>query len=350
MVRMSFRGFTLVFALLPASFAATAHTQQTVLPLWPIALPQPAQTDQPETDISKPTDTVNGHHSSLLTNITHPTLTVYAPSAAKNTHAAALVFPGGGYYLLAWEKEGVDTCWWLNRIGMTCILVKYRVPEKKHFPSNPADLEDAQQAMRLTRAHAADWHIDPNRIGAIGFSAGGNLAALLSLYPDDHTVENTPAKSEVDENISARPNFVILGYPAYLTVDPDQTALDPTYTPNAATPRTFMVAAENDVSYGKNSLVYYRALLDAKRPAELHMFPTGGHGFGMFPVGSPSHWTDLAEVWLRASHILPPPPSNTPSAGGADSNDIPCPMPRVPTPGYPNPTSPNRTQQDPNCP
>ena len=182
MVRMTFRGLALALSLLPVS-CISARAQQTVLPLWPSALPQPPQTTEPEKDISKPTDNISGHHTALLTNITHPTLTVYAPPASRNTHAAALVFPGGGYYLLAWDGEGLDTCKWLNRIGMTCILVKYRVPEKGHFPTNPADLEDAQQAMRITRAHAAEWHLDPNRIGVIGFSAGGNLAALLSPLP-----------------------------------------------------------------------------------------------------------------------------------------------------------------------
>lgn len=256
MIRMNFHRLTLAVGLMYAFGVPMALAQQTVVPLWPSALPQPAETDQPETDISKSEDQpLNGHTSRLLTNITHPTLSVYTPSAASNTHAAALVFPGGGYYLLAWDKEGLDTCKWLNKIGMTCILVKYRVPEKAHFPANPADLEDAQQAMRITRAHAAEWHIDPNRIGAIGFSAGGNLATLLSLYPDDHSIANTPAQSEADETISARPNFVILAYPAYLALDPDQTGLDPTYTPNARTPRTFLVAAGDDVTYGKNSLV-----------------------------------------------------------------------------------------------
>jgi acetyl esterase/lipase len=347
MVRMNFRGPALALLLMPVSCISTARAQQTVLPLWPTALPQPAQTTEPEKDISKPTDNISGHHTSLLTNITHPSLTVFAPPAAKNTRAAALVFPGGGYYLLAWDGEGLDTCTWLNRIGMTCILVKYRVPQKGHFPANPADLEDAQQAMRITRAHAAEWHLDPNRIGVIGFSAGGNLAALLSLYPDDHTVESTPAASEIDTKVDARPSFVILGYPAYLAVDPEQTALDPTYTPNATTPRTFLVAAGDDVTYGKNALVYYRALLDAKRPAELHMFPTGGHGFGMFPSSGPAHWTNIAEEWLRASHVLPPLPPNLPSTGGAATTDAPCPMPQPPTPGKPNP---KQTDMNPNCP
>jgi acetyl esterase/lipase len=331
--------------LLVVPCCACTQAQQPVLPLWPHTLPQPPQTTAAETDITTPADgLVSGRRTARLTNITHPTLTVYAPLAAKNTHAAALVFPGGGYQTLVWNGEGLDTCDWLNRLGITCILVKYRVPEVGRFPANPADLEDAQQAMRLTRAHAADWHLDPNHIGVIGFSAGGNLAALLSLYSADHSIETTPAASDVDTTVDARPNFAILVYPAYLALDPLQTTIDPTYTPTHSTPRTFLVAAENDLTYAKNSLVYYAALLDAKRPAELHMYPNGGHGFGMFPAGAPAHWTDLAATWLRSIHILPPPPPNLPSTGGA-ATDYPCPTPQPPTPGRPNPTQP-----DPNCP
>jgi acetyl esterase/lipase len=345
MLRMRIRGVGLVLAVLPSLLLTQVDAQQTVMPLWPHALPQPAQTTEPETDISKPTDQISGHHTSLLTNITHPTLTVYLPSAARNTHAAALVFPGGGYYDLAWDGEGVDTCGWLNRLGMTCILVKYRVPEKEHFPANPADLEDAQQAMRMTRAHAAEWHLDPNKIGAMGFSAGGNLAALLSLYPDDHSVEHTPAAPDVDATIDARPNFTILVYPAYLAIDPEQTALDPVYTPSASTPRTFIVAAENDLSYGKNSLVYYRALMDAQRPAELHMYPNGGHGFGMYPQGAAAHWAALAAEWLKGIHVLPRPPQPPPDLPSTGVPILPpCPAIEPPPPGRPGSTPP-----DPNC-
>ena len=343
MLRMSFRGVALVLSLLPTSLLA----QQTLLPLWPHALPQPAQTDAPEADTTTRDDGfISGHRTARLTNIAHPTITVYAPPPGQNTHSAALVFPGGGYNVLAWNGEGTDTCDWLNRLGMTCILVKYRVPEKGHFPVNPADLEDAQQAMRLTRAHAAEWHIDPNKIGVIGFSAGGNLATLLSLYPDDHTVEKTPAAPDVDTTIDARPNFAMLVYPAYLAVDPDQTALDPVYTPSATTPRTFIVAAENDTSYGKNSLVYYRALVDAQRPAELHMYPNGGHGFGMYPTGAAAHWTGVAAEWLRGIHILPPPPPPPPNlpANGSPQSPPPC-VTYVPPP----PGSPATTTPDPNC-
>jgi acetyl esterase/lipase len=341
MLGMSYRIFTAVLVLA----AGSATAQQMTMPLWPHGTPQPAQTSAPETDMTTPADgPISGHRTSRLTNITLPTLTVYDPPANHNTHAAALVFPGGAYRFLAWDAEGLDTCKWLNHIGMTCVLVKYRVPEIGHFPANPADLEDAQQAMRLTRAHAAEWHLDLRHIGVIGFSAGGNLAALLSLYPADHTVEATPAAADVNGTIDARPNFAILVYPAYLAVDPEQAVLDPVYAPSASTPRTFLVAAEDDTGYGKNSLVYYRALLDAKRPAELHMYPSGGHGFGMFPAGAPAHWTDLAAAWLRTIHVLPPLPSDLPSAGGA-ATEVPCPLPQPPAPGRPVPPQP-----DPTCP
>jgi acetyl esterase/lipase len=336
-------GCAAVVALCTLS-GATLRAQQTTLPLWPHALPQPEQTTQPEMDMNKPTDgTARKDFSIRLTNVTHPTLTVFAPPAGKDTHAAMLVFPGGGYSILALNGEGLDACKWLNSLGMTCVLVKYRVPEQGHFPANPADLEDAQQAMRITRAHAAEWHLDPNRIGVMGFSAGGNLATLLSLYPDDHTVEQTPAAADVDTKIEARPSFTILGYPAYLAIDPEQTTLDPTYLPNASTPLTFIVAAENDLTYGKNSLVYYRALMEARRPAELHMFATGGHGFGMFPKGGPAHWTEMAAAWLHAIRVLPT-GSDKATPGGA-MTPIPCPMPQPPMPGRPS-TPP---VQDPNC-
>ena len=164
--------------LLPFAHAAA---QQTVLPLWPTATPEPAQTTEAEVDVTKPTDAfISGHRTARLTNVTKPTLSVYPPPAGRSNGAAALVFPGGGYVRLAWDGEGLDTCRWLNSVGMTCLLVKYRVPETGYFPDNPADLEDAQQAMRLARQHAREWRLDPGKIGVVGFSAGGNLAVLLS--------------------------------------------------------------------------------------------------------------------------------------------------------------------------
>jgi acetyl esterase/lipase len=298
--------------------STSGFAQQTVLSLWPHATPEPAQTTEIEIDVTKPTDAfISGHRTARLTNVTVPTLTVYSPPASvKNTGAAALVFPGGGYVRLAWDGEGVDTCTWLNSAGMTCLLVKYRVPEKGHYPDNFADLEDAQQAMRISRSHAKEWNIDPNRIGVAGFSAGGNLAVLMSTHSDDRNVESTPAATDIDAKIDARPNFAIVVYPAYLVAPSDPNnpnspvampvSLSPVYMPNKLTPPTFLIQAENDKTYGKNAPVYFQALAAAGVPVELHMYATGGHGFGIHPPGMPEeHWTDLADAWLRSIKMIP---------------------------------------------
>lgn len=341
-----------------AALSSVAFAQQVVLPLWPHATPEPAQTTEPEHDVTTDKDAfISGHRTARLTNVTKPTLSVYPPTGGKNTGAAALVFPGGAYIRLAWDGEGTDACDWLNSLGMTCLLVKYRVPEKGRYPDNPADLEDAQQAMRLARAHATEWHIDPTHIGVLGFSAGANLAVLLSTHPDDQHVESTPAAPDVDTKVDARANFAIVAYPAYLSIEPEQTTLDPAYTPNRFTPPTFLIQAENDHTHIKNSLVYYRALMDANVPADMHLFSAGGHGFGIHPTGMPEeHWTILATIWLRSIGVLPPlPPAphhgpNGPSTGVPTS--MPCPNPppasQPPQPGRPDSKS-TTTPPDPNC-
>ena len=348
--------------------AAHAQTQPLTLPLWPHATPEPPQTTAPETDTTVPTDNlIDGRRTARITNVTVPTLTVYPPHD-HNTGAAALVFPGGGYRILAWDGEGLDACHWLNSIGITCILVKYRVAQPQgdagHYPADPADLEDAQQAMRLTRAHAADWHIDPTHIGVMGFSAGANLAVLLCTHPNDDHVASTPAAPDTNPHINARADFAIIVYPAYLAIAPANTELNPTYAPNEFTPSTFLIQAENDRGYGRNALVYYAALMDAHVPAELHYYATGGHGFGMHPPNAPEEdWPHLATAWLRSINILPPRDDNrrnnrgTSDNGGAPS---PCPTPQPPGPGRPattppinqpstNPASTASTQPNPNC-
>lgn len=357
--------------------AAHAQTQPVTLPLWPHGTPEPAQTTDPETDTTKPTDNfISGHRVVRLTNVTVPTLTVYPPHG-PNTGAAVLVFPGGGYRILVTDGEGTDACHWLNSIGLTCILVKYRVPqpngEAGHYPADPSDLEDAQQAMRLTRAHATEWHIDPAHIGVMGFSAGANLAVLLCTHPNDDHIASTPAAADVPgmhgrlngettltNPLSASANFAIVVYPAYLAVPPANTTLDPTYAPNEFTPSTFLIQAENDRGYGKNALVYYAALMDAHIPAELHYYATGGHGFGMHPPNAPEeNWTRLATDWLRSINILPPRTNDRQASnatGGVPST--PCPMPQPPAPGRTTPSTSNTnppatnsttTQPNPNC-
>lgn len=214
----------------------------TVLPLWPNGTPEPPMTTEPEKDVTTPQDNpISGHRSRRLANVTKPTLSVFPPAAGiANTGTAALVFPGGGYVRLAWDGEGLDTCKWLNSIGVTCLLVKYRVPYGTHYPENPADLEDAQQAMRLSRLHAAEWHIDPHRIGAVGFSAGAHLAVALGNHPDDAHVLSTPAAKSADADISGRPDFAVVIYPGYLTAPPGLATLDPAEVPTSNTPPTFL--------------------------------------------------------------------------------------------------------------
>ena len=357
MMRMKMRATLPVLGFV-LGLSALAQGQTTVLPLWPHGTPEPAQTVEPETDVTKPSDAlISGHTTRRLTNVTQPTLTLYP--ARHGNGAAALVFPGGSYVRLAYDGEGVDTCEWLNSIGMACVLVKYRVPEP-HFPASYADLEDAQQAMRLTRLHAADWHIDPKHIGVVGFSAGGNLAVLLSTHANDAHISNTPAAPDVPgvhgrlngtpmltDPEDASPNFTILGYPAYLAVPPGETTLDSIYTPNASTPPTFLIQAEDDKGYHNNAVVYYRALMDAHIPAELHYYATGGHGFGMHPVNAPEvNWTELATLWLRRIGMIPvlPVHNATYSPGVVGPTGItPC-AGQPPAAGRPTASTP-----DPNC-
>jgi len=333
MVRMRLRPLVLALAL-----TAAAPAQQT-LPLWPHGTPEPPQTSAPETD-----NNAAHPHDIHYTNVTVPTLTVYRPARGANG-AAALVFPGGSYQVLAWNKEGTDTCAWLNSLGVTCILVKYRVPQPKgdagHFPADPDDLEDAQQAMRLARAHAAEWHIDPARTGVVGFSAGGNLAALLSTHPADTHIASTPAAPDTDPRIDATPSFTILIYPAYLTLDPGLTQLDPVYKPSPTQPPTFLAAAENDKYFSKTPLTYYAALLDANVPAELHLFPTGGHGFGVYPRGDAGQWPMLAANWLRSLGMIPELPRPRPDLGPPTGSSVP-PPPCIPAATPPPPGRPDK--------
>ena len=281
------RNGTLLLAFVSGALLLPA--QQVTLPLWPNGTPEPWHVDGPERDVTKPSDAKPGGRGVIrLADISKPTLAVYPAADSKNSAAAALVFPGGGYQRLAYDLEGTEVCDWLNSIGMTCVLVKYRVPVKQHYPDSMVDLEDAQQAMRLTRAHASEWHIDPNRIGVIGFSAGGHLAAVLSNHPD-----------------KARPDFAMLIYPAYLRDTSNPSKIAPSAQPSANTPPTFLVQAENDPVHEENALLYFQALKEVKVPAELHIFAEGGHGYGLRPTNLPvTHWPSYAETWLHTIHVL----------------------------------------------
>jgi acetyl esterase/lipase len=285
--------------LLALLLAGPSLAQQHTLLLWPDGNPEPSKVVGPEIDPTTDANRiVSGKLTIRVTNVSKPGLTVYSPDPTKNNGAAALVFPGGSYIRLSYNLEGTEVCDWLNSLGMTCVLVKYRVPEDGHYPENVEDLEDAQQAMRLTRAHASEWHIDPNRIGVIGFSAGAHLAAVLSTHPDFQG-KNIPSSS-----IDARPNFQMIIYPGWLSGTDGK--VNPSLQPTSQIPPTFLLQAENDyTAHVENALIYFQALKDVKVPAELHVFTQGGHGFGLRPTELPiSHWPALAETWLHTIHIL----------------------------------------------
>jgi acetyl esterase/lipase len=220
-----------------------------------------------------------------LTNVTDPTLTFY-PAPAANSGGVVIVFPGGGYSILAYDLEGTEICDWLNSIGLNAALVKYRVPEAPNVPRYEAPLADAKHALAIVRAHSTEWHIDPHRVGVIGFSAGGHLAALLS-------------------NSDPSPDFTLLIYPAYLTLKTDLTVLAPEFTVTPQTPPTFIVQTEDDPVHVENSLIYFAALKKEKVPAEMHLFATGGHGYGLRRTAQPvTRWPELAESWLRVRGLL----------------------------------------------
>ncbi len=283
--------------------AGSVSAQTVTLPLWPRGVPEVMPVTGPERDTTKPTDTlIAGRRIIKLTDVSTPTLSVFKPAKA-DTGAAVLVFPGGGYSILAYDLEGTEVCSWLNSIGVTCVLVKYRVPEKGRYPENLADLEDAQRAMRLTREHAAEWKIDPQRIGVLGFSAGGHLAVVLSV----HAAQATYKPVDAADSLDARPNFAVIIYPGYLANPTDLVKLDPNDQPDASTPPTFLVQAEDDPVHVENVLVYFEALKQVKVPAELHVYSQGGHGYGLRPTDLPvTHWPEVAGVWLRTIHMLGP--------------------------------------------
>jgi len=290
--------FLSLISMLLALTSPVRAQQQTIL-LWPNGNPEPSKVVGPETD---PTTDANrmyaGKPTTRVANISHPSMLVYPAGSAKNTGAAALVFPGGGFQHLSIEMEGSEVCSWLNSIGVNCAVVKYRVPERGRFPDNVEDLEDVQEAMRIMRSHAAEWHIDPHRIGVIGFSAGAELAVALSTHAD-YQGANVPPST-----VDARPDFQMVIYPG--GIRDREGKINDTMVPPKNLPPTFLLQAENDkVAHPESSLVYYLALVAAGIPAEIHIYAEGGHGFGLRPTELPiSHWTTLADTWLHTIKIL----------------------------------------------
>jgi acetyl esterase/lipase len=255
-----------------------------------------------EADTDKPTDKLVGGRSVMkIANVSDPTIAVYRPQADKDTGAAVLVCPGGGYYILALDLEGTEVCEWLNSIGVTGVLLKYRVPRREGRPYYEAPLQDARRAMGIVRSRASEWGIDPKRVGVLGFSAGGNLASALGAA----TGPRSYPRVDGADDASSRPDFEILIYPGYLVVDGGGYWVNPEVAVMGATPPTFLTMAQDDPVGVANVMGYAMALQQAKVPMELHVYPTGGHGYGLRPTKDfVTTWPQRAADWMRSRGLL----------------------------------------------
>ena len=293
---------------------------RTQVPIWPGTAPDA----QPIAGSADSADSVS-----------QPTMTVYSPTG-KNTGAAVVVFPGGGYQTLAMDLEGTEVCDWVTPKGITCVLLKYRVPGERFYPKSapypksgpypesPMALEDAQRTMGLLRLHAAEWHIDPHKVGVLGFSAGGHLSAAISTH---FAKRLYPAVDAADKE-SCRPDFAVVIYPGHLSLsaaewDAEQgpkkflvrhapnadkeLTVNPEVPVTSQTPPTFLLQAEDDhVDDVNDSLAYYIALKKAGVPVEMHLYAQGGHAFGLrrtkFPITA---WPQSVETWLDTIGMIP---------------------------------------------
>lgn len=310
---------TLLLALCALLIAAIAHASDrpptwqpspghTQIPIWPGTPPglQPVPGAEKATVSS---GRIGGRTATAITNVTRPTMTVYAPKG-RNTGAAVVVIPGGGFEILAIDLEGTEACDWLTDHGITCILLKYRVPSlpydwhcdcrpHNHMVSKQS-LADVQRTIGLVRQHAAAWHIDPHKVGVMGFSAGGYLVVEAStLYRHRQYAAIDAADRE-----SLRPDFALPIYPGHLAVD---GKLNPNVPVTADPPPTFLVQAEDDDVDGVDqALIYYTALAKARVPAEMHLYAHGGHAFGLRRTDQPiTAWPALMQTWLQGIGVLP---------------------------------------------
>jgi acetyl esterase/lipase len=306
-----------VLLRLAAHFALAAYltctravpAQQTgavTLPLWPGIPPGPppgtAPHSTPETRTYPASAWIAGKPVLILGNVSQPSLTFYPPrtQTPASGYPVVIVFPGGGYNILAYDLEGTEVCDWLNRIEMACVLLKYRVPNTGPYPKSQAALDDAQRAVGLVRQHAFDWSIDAHRVGVLGFSAGGHLAAALA----SHAASRLYPPVDAADRLSCRPDFLLLIYPAYLSATDGSLDLNPSVQPPAGAPPAFLVQAEDDPVHVENAVAYFEALKIKGIPAEMHLYARGGHGYGLRSATLPvTAWTTDAARWLDTISI-----------------------------------------------
>ena len=288
-------GLCLAFGLGLSAMAADPPAPRT-LDLWPGAAP--GEVGKIGEEKAETKDGIT-----RVSNVSKPTITVYRPSPEKDTGTSIVICPGGGYNILATSHEGEDVARWLNTIGVTGVVLKYRIPRREGTPNNvapPQALMDAQRAMSLVRSKAGDLGIDPKRIGILGFSAGGHLATWASTNFDKRSYEPVDDADKVE----CRPDFTVLIYPAYL-LKKGNAGLADEIRAGSETPPTFLAHAGDDPVTVESSVQFYLALKRANVPAELHVFSSGGHGYGMKPGTKPvSAWPQRLEDWMKSRGLL----------------------------------------------
>lgn len=271
---------------------AAQAAEPVTIKLWPQGAPEKTGIKiGPEQQMDK------GDGIKRVTNVSDPTITIYKPEKANGT--SVLVCPGGGYSILAIEHEGTQVCDYLNSLGVTAVLLKYRVPRRD--PENPSvePLQDAQRAMGILRQRAAEFGLKPDRIGILGFSAGGHLSVMTALHANERTYPQDPALDIAD----ATPNFAIPVYPAYLVGKEDTFSLLPEVKVTDKAPPMCLIHAHDDkgVTSASSSALLYLEYKKLNLPAELHIFAKGGHGFGMKKTGLPTaDWHLRVGEWMRA--------------------------------------------------
>lgn len=288
-------GCVLSLLLLPAHISFAQSVSEPIA-LWPSQPPGRTVAKGDEADTStESSGRIAGRTVIRLGNVSQPTLTIYQPEK-QTSDTAVLVCPGGGYHILAMDLEGTEVCQWLNSIGITAGLLKYRVPKPDKDGGPIEALQDAQRAMSLLRSRSDELQIDPQHIGVLGFSAGGHLAARLSTNYEERS---HPVVDALDE-VSCRPDFAILVYPAYL-FDKDSSAWVSESLPiTENTPPVFMTMAADDPVDASNVLRFALGLKAASVPVEVHLYADGGHGYGLRASDSPTTtWPDRAADWLR---------------------------------------------------
>jgi acetyl esterase/lipase len=302
---------------------AAGHVQ---IPLWPAGTPHATESTGEHTGHGS--KLVAGRPWTYAAEVTQPTITVYSPPR-PNTGAAVVVFPGGGYEVVAVDLEGTEPCEWLTSRGITCVLLKYRVPCDVAGPYRdcPMALEDAQRAVGLVRFRAAEWHIDPNKIGVLGFSAGGHMAVAIST----HFEQRVYAAVDDADKVSCRPDFAMVLYPGHLSVAKENFVLNPDIHVTSRTPPAFLVHAYDDpMDPVENSLVYVAALRKAGVSAELHVYAKGGHAFGLRRTQWPvTQWPALADEWLKSIGMTAA-TSPAAAADSASAKSSPAPPPPAP--------------------